>query len=85
MLKYIMVNTFLSSHNVIIFSGCISHDEMVRSVPAVSEVLSAGFIDFDVDKNGEVSPRCHGKSTSLNIGSRPEDSVIVKAQMSRYC
>ena len=79
-----MVDTFLSSHNVIIFNSCLSHDEMARSIPGISKVLSAGFIHFDTNSEGEVIPVCHGRSTSLNISSRPEDSIVVKAAMSVY-
>ncbi len=84
MLKYIIVNTTMSSHNVIIFSQALAHVAMARNIPGVTDVVGAGFVDFDTDDNGEVIPRCHGRADSLNIKSCPEDSVIIKSQMSRY-
>ena len=41
-----------------------------------NHVLSAGFVDF---KDG--MPVCHGRSTSLDIGSQPDDSERLAIQL----
>lgn len=39
-------------------------------------VRSAGFIDWDFDGR----PFCHGRSDSLEIGSLPEDTELLRAE-----
>jgi hypothetical protein len=55
----------------IIFDQYFSHDEVCRSKE--KEIVSAGFCDLQ-GKSGEVIASCYGKSDSLGIKSRPEDS-----------
>jgi len=43
---------------------------------AVSGKISAGFIDWDYDGR----PFCHGRSDSMDLGSRPEDTAELRAE-----
>lgn len=71
--KYIVT----ANEYVIVFSECIMHSEFKEFNP-----ISAGFISFGVDKEGNQSCSCWGESISLGIGSRPErDTQLAKRQL----
>jgi hypothetical protein len=71
-MKYIIFNGYLCEEPVI-FSSLQSHDQMAeRLSQSMGKPVSAGFIDL---LDGEMSAM--GKSTSLGINSRPQDSEII--------
>ena len=76
--KYVIVNRC-----AIVFSGAIQHKDMVGYN---EKCEGAGFVSFaaEVDVNGEVErlvAKTYGKSISLGIESRSEDSEIINRQI----
>lgn len=66
--KYICVDNGLNDV-IMIFPDLIQHADMFYS----GKLVSAGFIN-------PLTMRCYGKSISLNIESRPEDTDIARRQ-----
>jgi hypothetical protein len=60
--KYIYIDTHEAGPDFFIFPNWYDHKRVAEFVGG--EVLSAGFVCFNVPK-----PFCHGKSTSLNVGA----------------
>ncbi len=55
----------------------MNHSDFKRFDP-----ISAGFISFGINKQGNPTCGCFGESISLNMKSRPEeDTVIAKRQL----
>ena len=75
--KYVIVNGC-----AIVFSAAIQHKDMVGYN---EKCEGAGFVKFypKVDNYGEtiIVAKCYGKSISLGISSREEDSDIVTRQI----
>ena len=69
--KYVILDGYLCELPFI-FHNSISHDNFAQALSHLGKPVSAGFVDV-VD--GEVS--AHGKSYSLKLGSRPQDSDII--------
>jgi len=63
--KYVIVDG-----SVIVFSPAIKHSSFESMKPT-----SAGFISFGVDKDGNPSCSCYGKSESLKLESNPEEDT----------
>lgn len=74
-MKYIIYDTGLYDA-VIIFDHIAQHNQVAQKMYAIESVVSAGFVDI-VDGKFE----CYGKSISLDIKSRPEDSEYVNKFM----
>ncbi len=72
------VKYIITKNNVIIvFSELMNHSDFKRFDP-----ISAGFISFGINKQGNPTCGCFGESISLNMKSRPEeDTVIAKRQL----
>lgn len=72
------VKYIITKNNVIIvFSELMNHSDFKRFDP-----ISAGFISFGINKQGNPTCGCWGESISLNMKSRPEeDTVIAKRQL----
>jgi hypothetical protein len=80
-MKYIITSTEDFDQEIFIFPRTINHDIMAESISRMKNQshgnwkrltrtpISAGFISNGV---------CYGKSESLNIKSRPEDTGILK-------
>ena len=65
--KYIVIESQLGAECLIAFSHLLTHAEVGHRLP----VVSAGFL-FISDKG---KAQCFGKSTSLNLESRPEQDT----------
>ena len=74
-MKYIIVDNGLYN-SVIIFDHIVKHNEMAQKMHAIESVVSAGFIEI-VDGKFQ----CYGRSVSLDIKSRPEDSDYINKFM----
>ena len=76
--KYVIVGG-----SAIVFSAAIQHSDMVGYNEKCD---GAGFVTFrsKVDEWGDtiITAHCYGKSISLGIDSREEDSAIVTRQIS---
>jgi len=59
---------------IIVFSEFLLHSTF-RSF----EPVSAGFISFSLNKEGNPTCSCYGESVSLGLKSNPEDSLIAQA------
>lgn len=82
-MKYIMLqktsgegSESLTRDIPIIFPEALSHDLMAEAMQSNEElkgcvVVSAGFYETH-------SGECHGASTTLNLESRPADTMIIK-------
>lgn len=58
------------------YSDMIAHREIGTQHGHRGRILSAGFVTFD-----HGIPICSGESLSLGIGSQPDDSKALKAQL----
>lgn len=58
---------------IIVFSASLKHSQFSHFRP-----VSAGFISFGVDKEGNADCSCYGRSESLNIDSDADDTIIAK-------
>lgn len=71
-MKYIIFEGRLHAEPLI-FTTTQEHAELARVMePTLGKPVSAGFLDLTL---GEVS--AYGRSDSLDIESRPEDSLII--------
>lgn len=71
--KYIVTK----ERKIIVFSELFTHDEFKHMNP-----ISAGFISFGVNKDGNPSCTCYGESVSLDLKSDPErDTKLAKMQL----
>jgi hypothetical protein len=62
---------------IIVFPELLKHSEFRSFNP-----ISAGFISFEVNKNGNPSCSCYGESISLKLKSNEEeDTLIAKRQL----
>ncbi len=79
--KYIVIRerndvTGFREENIYPFSSHIIHKNMAVKIGGElgpNRVLGAGFIRFT-----EKGPVCYGRSVSLNVSSREEDSLLAK-------
>ncbi len=83
--KYIRVNQLGGGTDVIVlFPFIVGHNEMASGLNLKAEnVISAGFIATGV-KGGLMYARCHGKSTSLGLDSKSEDTELLVRQHYPY-
>lgn len=63
-------------NNIIVFSPLMQHKEFRSYNP-----ISAGFISFGVNNDGNPSCTCYGKSDSLGIESIEGDSKLAERQI----
>lgn len=76
-MKYIIAQINGEEHPIV-FPYAITHSILAQLLRSqIGKVVSAGFVSYD--SHGEVS--CHGLSTSLGIKSRPQDSDILKKEI----
>jgi hypothetical protein len=45
------------------------------------EPISAGFISFGINSNGDMTCQCFGESISLNLESLKDDTLLAKFQL----
>ncbi len=70
--KYVVSN----ENKIIVFSELFTHSEFSRYKP-----ISAGFISFGVNKQGNPTCTCYGESVSLGLKSREIDTDLAKRQL----
>lgn len=71
--KYVITK----EREIIVFSELMQHSDFKHFQP-----ISAGFISFGVNKEGNPSCNCYGESISLGIKSNPEeDTLMAKRQL----
>ena len=63
-------------NQIIVFSSIIMHSDFRNFYP-----VSAGFIRFSTNKDGEVTCKCYGESFSLGLGSDESDTMIARLQL----
>jgi hypothetical protein len=62
---------------IIIFAEFMNHSDFRNFNP-----VSAGFISFGINKEGNPTCSCYGESISLNMKSNPEeDTLLAKRQL----
>jgi len=73
--KYIIVkeSTFKTA---ILFEGVLSHDDFLK-VYDKDDIVSAGFFQVYI-KDGELCVSTYGKSTTLELESKKEDSRLIE-------
>ncbi len=72
--KYVITK----NKEIIVFPELLQHSEFSKWQP-----ISAGFISFGVNKEGNPTCSCYGRSISLGLDSDPErDTEIAKRQLS---
>jgi hypothetical protein len=57
---------------IIVFSETIQHSQFKGM-----ELISAGFISFGINKQGNPSCSCYGESASLGLKSNPEEDTLI--------
>ncbi len=76
-MKYICFKTETKIEEIITFPRTINHDDISFRCTHIGyvmrEPISAGFVSTEGD--------CYGKSITLNMKSRPEDTEILKKQL----
>ncbi len=66
-----------TKHNeIIVFSEAMFHSDFRNMNP-----ISAGFISFGINKDGNPTCSCYGESISLGLVSEEEDTEIAKHQL----
>lgn len=77
--KYIIMRGAFGEEKAVIFDELMSHDFFKGFA------ISAGFVAFSKTKDGKIEVFAYGKSDSLNLESRKEDSdLICKALNNSY-
>jgi hypothetical protein len=77
-MKYIVYDTAEGPISAVIFAKHIDHAQMAIDLGIEREnIYSAGFVHFD-DLNGVW---CEGFSTTLSVGTRPEDTQVIRSLM----
>lgn len=65
------------NNDIIVFSPALHHSSFKHRDP-----VSAGFISFGVDKDGNICCRCFGESQSLNLKSYENtDTILANRQI----
>ena len=72
-LKYIIVDD-RGCEIPILFNNIIDHERVAKGF---FKVLEAGFVYLDVDGD-RIKASCYGKSTTLDLACRPEDSGLIE-------
>lgn len=71
--KYVIT----SNKEIIVFPELLQHSDFKKFNP-----ISAGFISFGINKEGNPSCYCYGESISLGLKSDPEeDTKLAKKQL----
>jgi len=63
----------------VLFEGTVQHVELARSLGSPEEVLSAGFVFAP-----NVSLRCLGHSSTLNLSAGPADESDLRSRMAAF-
>lgn len=63
-------------NQIIVFSAIVLHSAFKGFNP-----ISAGFIRFSTNKNGEATCKCYGESFSLGLSSDENDTTIARLQL----
>jgi hypothetical protein len=61
---------------IVVFCELLEHSTFKNMEP-----ISAGFISFGVNKQGNPSCSCYGKSVSLGLESNEEDTLLAQRQL----
>jgi hypothetical protein len=61
---------------IVVFCELLEHSTFKNMKP-----VSAGFISFGVNKQGNPSCSCYGKSVSLGLESNEEDTLLAQRQL----
>jgi hypothetical protein len=79
-MKYITTQDESGKHELFIFPQIINHDAMAEMLPDIDHEnneyrrsISAGFVDHNW--------KCYGRSESLDLDSRPEDTELLFKQL----
>lgn len=66
--------------DIVIFSKLVNHSDMASRIG--KKVLGAGFVRLGMDTASDhIVGVCHGESISLNMKSRPEDSILLNRRL----
>ena len=63
-------------NEIIVFSEAMFHSDFRNMNP-----VSAGFISFGINKDGNPTCSCYGESISLRLQSDEEDTLIAQHQL----
>jgi len=83
MTKYVVINerlgedrdgNFIDRECLYVFSGDIIHREFAHNLSTRSRIKAGGFVGIQSDGKHY----CYGKSESLNLPSRPEDTDLLR-------
>ena len=78
--KYVIVNGgMFGDETAIVFDKMISHEFFK------GRAVSAGFVGFGKTKDGKIEVCAYGKSESLNVESREEDSDLICKALNNPC
>ncbi len=81
--KYIIIDNG-TTDTPIVFPVWLGHDDMARSVrraPGSVTVLSAGFVEFYGDENGNAKCVVMGESTSLKLKPGEHDAKLIASAL----
>lgn len=76
-IKYVIVETLAGCEVPILFSDLQEHKDF-------NGVVSAGFVSVGIGSDYCLTANAYGKSISLNLAARPQDSEILTKFLSPY-
>ena len=75
-MKYILFEDFSGDPVPILFPNRIDFEQIREHIP-YPKVLAAGYVEL---RKGKFA--CHGESTMLGVGSRPQDAQVLDEKFS---
>lgn len=71
--KYVVTSG--PAERLIFFPHSLPHSA-IATMLGNAKVVAAGFLSLVTNTQGKISVNCYGRSQSLDVGSRPEDSRL---------
>ena len=71
--KYVVTSG--SAERLVFFPHSLPHSAIARMLGG-AKVVAAGFLSLITNPQGKIAVNCYGRSRSLNISARPEDSRL---------
>lgn len=81
--KYIVTNRL--QEQAIVFSELLGHDDVLNQMGLnLKDVISAGFVSLGLGDDYRIRVSAYGKSISLKVESRPEDTILLEKALGIY-
>lgn len=74
-MKYLMYDV-VGSERPILFAADMAHADMHNMIGGAFKLLGAGFVSTQ-----NCAPRAYGRSVTLGVASRPEDTDVIRQHL----